>query len=257
MGEPHGSRSHVPPQTGLRVGLLATHPIQYYCPWYRALAALVDLEVFFSHRQSAEQQAAAGFGVKFDWDVPLLDGFKSTFLTNTAREPNVNTFWGCDTPEIGRIVRDRRFDAFVVHGWYTRSFWQAMMACWRTATPILVRGDSSLGTPRALWWRILKRPVFRAFISRFDGYLVVGERARAYLMYYGADASRCFDAPHSVDNHFFASRAERDRIHRENLRQQFGVPPDSVVFLFAGRFVERKRADLFVRAVAGAARHAR
>jgi hypothetical protein len=59
----------------LRVGILVTHPIQYYAPWYRALAAEVDLEVFFSHRQQPKGQADAGFGVAFEWDVPLLDGY--------------------------------------------------------------------------------------------------------------------------------------------------------------------------------------
>src|SRR5262245_11157808 len=98
-----------PGGTGLRVGLLATHPIQYYCPWYRELAKRVDLEVFFSHRQSATEQAAAGFGVDFDWDVPLLKGFQSTFLDNAARHPDVNTFWGCHTPGLAGIIRDRRF----------------------------------------------------------------------------------------------------------------------------------------------------
>jgi glycosyltransferase involved in cell wall biosynthesis len=237
----------------LRVGVLATHPIQYYCPWYRALAKTVDLEVFFSHRQTSSEQASAGFGVEFDWDVPLLEGFHSTFLPNAARHPSVNTFAGCHTPALAGIIRDRKFDAFIVHGWYTRSFWQAMIACWRTGTPILVRGDSTLGTPRASWWRLLKEPLFPLFISRFDGYLVVGDRAREYLVHYGANPSRCFNAPHSVDNQFFASLSNEARLERGGLRRHFGLPEHAVVFLFAGRFVDRKRPDWFVRAVARAA----
>lgn len=242
--------------TAPRVGLLATHPIQYYAPWYRALAKEVDLEVFFSHRQMPDEQASAGFGVTFDWDVPLLDGYHSTFLRNVAARPGVDSFWGCSTPELVGIIRRRRFDAFIVHGWSTASYWQAILACWRTRTPLLVRGDSTLTAPRAWWWRVVKPAIFGAFIPRFDGYLVVGTRARQYLLRYGADPSRCFDAPHSVDNVFFASACERQRRERVRLRGELGLPVDAVVLLFAGKFVEVKRPEMFVTAVAAASRQA-
>jgi glycosyltransferase involved in cell wall biosynthesis len=230
--------------------LLATHPIQYYVPWYRALAKEVDLEVFFSHRQSAEGQADAGYGRPFEWDVPLFDGYRHTFLRNVSAHPDVNTFRGCDTPEIADIIRERAFDAFIVHGWSTESYWQAMIACWRTRTPILVRGDSQLSTPRAWWWRAVKTPLFRAFISRFDGYLIVGSRAEEYLLHYGARRSRCFSAPHCVDNHFFESAAGRLATSRADLRRDFGVPADTTVFLLAGRLVDIKRVDVFIEAIA-------
>jgi glycosyltransferase involved in cell wall biosynthesis len=243
--------------TRLRIGLLATHPIQYYAPWYRALAQAVDLDVFFSHRQTPEGQAAAGFGVAFDWDVPLLEGYRHTFLRNVSRQPDVNRFRGCDTPELASVIQERAFDAFIVHGWSTKSYWQAMLACWRTGTPVLVRGDSNLQTPRAWWWRVAKYPMFRSFIPRFDGYLVVGARTREYLISYGADPAKCFETPHAVDNAFFEARAAVARPERLAIRRDLGVAEDALVFLFAGRFIDRKRPDLFVSAVAALASQGR
>ena len=236
-----------------RVGVLATHPIQYYAPWYRGLAEHCELEVFFSHRQTADGQAAAGFGVPFDWDIPLLDGYKSRFLHNTARTPDVGRFWGCVTPDIRDVIRRTRFDVFIVHGWSTASYWQAIRACWSTRTPVLVRGDSNLATPRSWIWRSLKRPAYRWFIPRFDGYLIVGTRAREYVMSYGADASRCFETPHAVDNEFFASRSDELRRDRTATRARFGLVAAGTVFLFAGRFIDRKQPLLFVRALKAAA----
>ena len=220
-------------ETRPRVGLLVTHPIQYYSPWYRALSAVVDLEVFYSHKQTARGQAEAGFGVAFEWDVPVTDGFTHTFLRNVSRHPDVNRFSGCDTPEIATIIRDRHYDAFIVHGWATRSYWQAMRACWRTHTPLLVRGDSHLATPRTSWWRSLKTPIYRWFIPKFDAYLTVGTRAREYLLAYGADPSRCFRAPHAVDNAFFASQAAAHRGDRVSLRREFGAAGRAHCHLYA------------------------
>ena len=46
-----------------RLAIVASHPIQYQAPWFRALATVTDLTVFFCHRQDAKGQADAGFGV--------------------------------------------------------------------------------------------------------------------------------------------------------------------------------------------------
>lgn len=238
----------------LAVGVLSTHPVQYHAPWYRLLAQLVDLKVFYCHQQSAADQARAGFGVAFEWDTPLLEGYHYRFLTNRAQHPDVSTFGGCDTPEIAALIRAQRFDAFLVHGWYVKSYWQAILACWQTGTPLLVRGDSQLGTARSALKRLLKTVLYRGFIPRFDAYLTVGRRAKAYLRHYGADERRMFFAPHAVDNRFFAERAHALAPQRAALRAAWGLPADAVVCLFAGKLADHKRPHDLVQAIARAAR---
>lgn len=237
-----------------RFGILATHPIQYYVPWYRALAqhAEIDLTVLYGGRPSPSDQAKAGFGVPFEWDIPLLDGYRYRFLKNRAIVPNVSTFLGCDTPDIQAIIRAEHFDVFTVHGWSTLSSWQAITACWQSRTPLLVRGDSCLTADRWHAKRWLRWPAHRWFISRFDAYLVVGQRARAYYRYYGADPKKMFDTPHAVDNEFFATRQAALQLERDHLRQRWGIPADAVVFLFAGKLISRKRPGDFLRAIARA-----
>ena len=78
----------------LRIGFLVSHPIQYYAPIFRALAKRCDLTVFFAHRQTAEGQAKAGYGVTFQWDVDLLSGYDSHTLTNVSRQPSTDLFCG-------------------------------------------------------------------------------------------------------------------------------------------------------------------
>ena len=236
----------------MTLGVLATHPIQYQAPLWRALARELDLHVYFAHRQTAAGQAAAGFGVAFEWDVPLTDGYAHTFLENRSRNPGTGTFNGCDTPGVADVVRAGRFDAFLVTGWNKKSYWQAMAACWRTRTPLLVRGDSQLGSPRAGWKRAAKEVAYRAFVPLFDGYLVVGERSREYYLHYGADPRRMHFVPHFVDAEFFRARAEA--ADRPALRDRYGLGSDARVVLFAGKFTDVKRPVDFVEAVAAVAR---
>lgn len=237
----------------MRLGLLATHPVQYHAPLYRALAQAFDLEVFFAHRQGAFATADAGAGAAFEWDVPLLDGYAHRFLANRARAPGVSTFWGTDTPELASVVARGRFDAFVVTGWYTRSLWQGLVACWRTGTPVLMRGDSHLVNPTSALRRAAKEVLYRAFIPRLDACLPAGQRSAAYFRHYGARADRVFVVPYSVDDELFARRTARLREDRATLRAQFGLHPDAQVFLFVGKLIPRKRLLDLVEATASLA----
>ena len=69
----------------LRLAVLASHPVQYYAPMFQELARRLELEVFYAHQATPDQQAAAGFGQAFEWDVDLLSGYRHTFLKNVAR----------------------------------------------------------------------------------------------------------------------------------------------------------------------------
>lgn len=230
-----------------RIGFLVSHPIQYYAPIFRALAGFCDLTVFFAHRPDAEQQARAGYGVAFDWDVDLLSGYESRFLANVARSPSTGRFGGCNTPGIADAIATGGFDGFVVAGWSLRSYWQAVRACRRDGVPVMVRGDSQLAGQRGGAARLAKAALFPALLRQFDGYLYVGQRNREYLEHYGAPADRLFFSPHCVDNDAFRAASEAARTASPGGSRRR--------VLFVGRLVEDKRPmDLMDAAARLAAR---
>src|SRR5213079_2936381 len=59
-------------------------------PLFRELAKRVDLTVLFMMRQTPKGQAASGFGVEFEWDTPLLQGYRHVFANNVATSPSTN-----------------------------------------------------------------------------------------------------------------------------------------------------------------------
>lgn len=230
------------------VGILASHPIQYLSPFYRALASYVDLTVYYAHRQTASDQAEAGFDVAFEWDVELFDGYKYEFLENVAGSPGVEHFSGCDTPGIKEQVIGGKFDLFIVTGWYLKAFWQAVNACKKNGVPVVVRGDSQLETPRSGFKKILKAVGYRFLLRRFDGFLSVGQRNREYLCNYGVSEDRIFFSPHFVDNELFSSRKDHSVAAQTLL--SLGAQPDSLTVLFVGKFTENKRPLDIVESVA-------
>jgi glycosyltransferase involved in cell wall biosynthesis len=223
----------------MRIGILASHPIQYQAPWFRGLAERGEVTVFFAHRQTPAQQARAGFGVAFDWDVDLLSGYDHVFLTNVSKHPSVESFGGSDTPEIRSIIERGKFDAFIVNGWYLKSFLQGARACRAAGLPVFIRGDSQLGMAQSRPRRMIKEITHRILLRQFDGFLYVGRRNAEYLRHYGAREDQMFFVPHFVDNEWFARKA--DASDRPAIRSGWGAGPESFVVLFAGKFIPKKR----------------
>lgn len=236
----------------MRLGILTTHPIQYQVPWFRRLAAEpgIDLTVFFCLIPDARQQGD-GFGVEFQWDLPLLEGYRHQLLRNVAPRPSVSCFRGCDTPEIARILGAGRFDAVIVNGWVVKSCLQALLACRRHRIPCLVRGESNALRPRP--WH--KRFVHRLLLRQYSGFLAIGKANRDFYLQNGVASSRIFMTPYGVANEWFAAQAATHRGQREEWRRQRGIPADAFVFLFSGKLIPKKRPLDILRAMAAPGQH--
>lgn len=237
-----------------RLAVVTSHPIQYHSPLFRALAQRVDLDVYYGHQQDAAGQAAAGFGVAFEWDVPLLGGYRHHFLRNVSATPGVSAFGECDTPDVGRVLAEGQYDACFITGWYLKSYLQALLACRRLGIPALSRGDSQLATRGASIVSLAKYLPYRALLAQFAGHLYVGQANRAYLRHFGVPDSKLFFTPHFVDNAFFAGRADEARTSgaRADIRRHAGADEQGRVMLFVGKLIDKKRPLDFVDAVARA-----
>ncbi len=232
----------------MRLGVLCSHPIQYYAPIFRELARRCDLVVHFAYQQTPAGQAAAGYGIEFEWDVDLLGGYEHRFLRNRSIRPGTTGFLGCDTPEISEVVATGGYDAFLVTGWNLKSYWQATIACRRWRVPLMVRGDSQLETSRNAAKRGLKRLIYPSLLNWFDACLYVGKRSRAYFRHFGVEEARLFFAPHCVDNDQFGRVGTKTA--GQAWRRANGIAQDKRTALFVGRLVEEKRPLDFLRGVA-------
>jgi len=231
-----------------KIGILTSHPIQYQSPIFRQLASISDLDVFFAHEQSPQDQADAGFNVRFNWDIDLLDGYRSRYLDNISRNPSVSRFAGCDTPEIKNIIRENGFDGFIVTGWNLKSFWQAITACRRAGVPVLVRGDSRHTRRTPVYKRIVKSVVYPWLLNQLDACLYVGKSNREYLQSYGVPENRLYFSPHCVDNIRFSEQSMKYKDSVYETRKAMGISEHAYVCLFVGKFIDIKRPIDLVRA---------
>jgi len=235
----------------LRVGALLTHPVQYYSPWFRHLAGLCDLKVYYAHQQTPEGQALAGFSEAFEWDVPLLDGYDWQWLRNLSRRPGLSHFDGCDTPEIGGIIRRERFDGFMIMGWNRKSYLQAGWAAIRSRTPLLMRTDSNLTSSRSKLKLAIKRPAYSMILPRAGQYLSPGRRTDDYLRHYAVPERRIHRLAHMIDVDRFRTGAEAARStgRARARRTRHGASDADFVLLLTGKLIPKKRPLLLLEAL--------
>jgi glycosyltransferase involved in cell wall biosynthesis len=239
----------------MRLAIISTHPIQYHVAWFRAMASRTDLDVhvYYCHRAIPQEHSRSGFGVEFDWDISLLDGYPHSFLQNVARQPGHGNFSGFDTPEVKEIIKSHEYDAVLVNGWHYKSAWQAIYACWQSRVKVIVRSDSHLHTPRSIAKRTIKYFTYRCFIPRFDACLAAGQWSREYFLHYGARPERIFLVPHSIDSERFQIEAKCLEPRRSELRKEKGLDNNAIVFMFSGKFIPKKRPMDFICAIERAA----
>ena len=209
-----------------KLAIVLSHPVQYYSPLFQTLSKEIELKVFYAFRPTATEQGKEGFGAAFQWDVDLLSGYTYEFIENVASSPSSSNYKGCDTPGIGKNLREYGATHIVSFGWHLKMYRQALTYAKRNKIPIAVRGDSLIN-PLLPWWKkVIKRIYYPFFLKQYDAFLSVGQRNRAYLNYYGVDDQKIIFSPHAVNHRFW-------KVERKS--------EGSCTFIWVGKFIALKR----------------
>jgi glycosyltransferase involved in cell wall biosynthesis len=231
-----------------------THPIQYFAPIWRGLARERDLSVrvhFFSDH-SVRGGLDRDFGVNVAWDVPILEGYDSRFL---SRDADIYRPGSVGISEPSRLLREGGFDSVLVNGYAYAFERQIVRAARKLGLRILFRGEVT-DDPRETARGALRSPLrglyLRWFYAHVDAFCYIGKRAREHFLGLGVEESRLFFSPYSVDSSLF--RAQRAEWDRERARRELGIPVDARVILFSGKLIPRK-APLLLLEAARSLRH--
>lgn len=240
----NGQRPEGPPKP--RLGILATHPIQYQVPLYRELVRRdrIDLEVAFLSDMGHRPYLDPGFGIPLAWDIDLLAGYPYRFL-KTGR--------GSLTGAIGtsQAITSwvRGHDAILAHGHNRPEMLWTVFQARRSGKPYLLRGEAHPSGSSHLWRRHLRRLIAGWSVRGAAATLPIG-RLNA-IFYYQYGSRRQFLAPYAIDNDRFIREAAAVRPFRGERLAELGLPSDRPVAVFAGKLTPRKRPLDLVEAIRG------
>ena len=234
-----------------RVGIVVSHPIQHFCPFYRALAAdgRIDLRVLFGSVAGSTPYHDKGFGQRVTWQPNILDGFDSRFLPGAERRTILDR--PIDNPSVSPLLQAFDADAVQVYGFYHPIALRAVWWAKRRHRKVLYCADSENMQHRSARTRLRKRLTLPWMFRAVDGFLTVGDCNEEYYRHYGVSNEKLFRSPYPVDEIQYRT-AMRDRVNaRARIRAAHHLPDDAIVVLYVGKLVQHKAVEDAIRAVAG------
>lgn len=215
-----------------RFNILTSHPIQYQAPFFRELALDpdIDLTVYFRKRIGVEMPFHdKGFQKSFKWDIPLCEGYKHAFVRNA--------------PQLIINLKKSKPDALMLYGWNSFLNILILFRAKSLNIPIFLYGENPLRHEfKKNWLKIFIKKIWLGFLfSKASAFLYIGEENREFYEFYGVREEKLFFAPYAVHNERFAKVAEESRSKKQELKKVFKIKKDSVVILFAGKLIEKKR----------------
>ena len=232
-----------------KLAIVTTHPIQYYAPIFRQLAARgnVQIKVFYTWPQSQQVKYDPGFGKAVRWDIPLLNGYDYAFIQNTAKNPGSHGFSGIQNPTLIREIAGWAPDALLVFSWSYRSN-LAVLRHFKGKIPVFFRGDSHLLDEKPGLKTQLRRSLLRWVYRHVDYAFYVGENNRQYFLKHGLKTGQLLFAPHVVDNDRFGENVPAKEAEALAWRRRLDIPQDAVVLLYAAKLEPKKDPQLLLKA---------
>lgn len=233
-----------------RLAAIFSHPIQYFAPLLRVLAAEpeVDLTVYYCSPRGTTAMQDPGFNRAVAWDIPLLQGYRYKFLPGLLGNPMDQWTYGPVNSGIVRELSRGGYDAVWVNGYMAVTNWLAMLTCEVKRIPVLLRGETNPCASGPARRRLPREIFLRTILPRVAGCLYIGTNNKAFYSRYGVPESRLFFTPYSVDNDFFRARALECGPQREAIRAAWGIHDNRPVILFAGKLISRKQPLLLLEA---------
>jgi glycosyltransferase involved in cell wall biosynthesis len=109
---------------------------------------------------------------------------------------------------------------------------------------VVMSESTAWDEPRFRWKEWIKRRL----VALYSSALVGGQSHRDYLIKLGLLGERIFLGYDAVDNIYFSDQCAAISSRREEVRQQYGLPP--AYFLASARFVEKKNLPRLLQAYA-------
>jgi glycosyltransferase involved in cell wall biosynthesis len=221
----------------LKVGVVSSHPIQYFSPVYDLLESrgVVDLVVAYGNDAGQRTVWDPGFGGQYQWDIDLVGGHRHEFLTRGGDANHFAKLRGYI--RVAHLIRG--WDVVVINGYATALTVVAIVVCRVFSVPYLLRSDTSTRLPHSI---ISPRHWWPRRASRWSaGGLSVGQQNSTIHRELGCPS--IYSAPFAIDVDRFQATASRVRPAQSAVRESLGLPENVPIVAFAGKFIDLKRPE--------------
>lgn len=228
----------------LKVDWFVSHPIQYFAPLFARLAKTVELHIYYYSDVSVKGKVDYEFGTKVKWDIPLLNGYKYTFLPNWSKSNSMRSrFLDAVNPRIIKTVFKSNADVIMVNGWSYASDWLVIIAAKLAGKKLWLRAETPMNQEERKGRKILfiKKLLLGKIVFPFFAHrcMYIGTESRKFFEHYKVNPEKLVFTPYAVDNDYFQNSYWD--VPELDLRRNLELPLDKKIILYSGKYIEKKR----------------
>lgn len=235
-----------------KVVIINSHPIQYAAPMYRFFVEKnLDMEAWYCS-QPTKDVVDKGFGIKVQWDVPLLEGYPIRFFKNLGWGAGFGFFGLINLGLIKAILQQPKNTIIWVNGWAFASFIIATVVAKISGKEVWMRGDNTLSNElkaKGAFTAVRRFFINRCLFALVDYFLYVGNQNRKYYKHSNVDDAKLIFVPHAVDNARWRSEFLQLKENIGSTKKELKVKQEKVV-LFVGKYIPIKRPLDLIKAFA-------
>jgi glycosyltransferase involved in cell wall biosynthesis len=227
------------------ISYFLSHPIQYISPLLEEMAKTFDLQVYYFSDASIKGAIDKGFAKVIKWDIPLLQGYKYTFIPNNSPSPGLsNRFFNLVNFGLIKSLKKDPSSIIIVNGWAYFSSILTIITARMLGKKVWLRGENPLSQEvrKNKKLLLLKNIMLRQFLFRFvNRFLYIGKESKRFFEFYGAKPNQLVYTPYGVDNNFFDAKYEILKHNTVSLKSRLGLPINKLIILFSGKYIYQKR----------------
>ena len=208
-----------------KLGVLITHPIQYFQPVFEELSknSKINTRVFFGCKAGANEYYDEEFEKLISWNSSPTSGFESQFITNTASIGELKGIAGCRKGiQAAQEIIKWGADSVLIFA-YTPTFITAATLWLKVLgrKSLILRADATDGAFRRNKFKKLARNVLLpAYYSLFDLVIPIGSESEEHYKRKGVTERKRRKALFSSNVYFFENKIkEIKKLKRTSLDQ--------------------------------------
>jgi glycosyltransferase involved in cell wall biosynthesis len=238
-----------------RLGVIFTHPTQHHSPLWQRLAKEKDLSISVFYLSDENAKSGSGdkeMGTNQPWDIDVLSGYTHQFLKNWTGDVSPKVRSSIFAPSLFSLISKKNFDAIWVSSFVNWSYRLAFLLCKMRGVKIISQNDGTLMAENGYFGLTNRRLRFLLYPSLFnltDYWLTTGNHNEIYLRHYGIHAAKMRRAPYPFDKTRFEQTIAASQEKIAALRTSFQWDEHTILYGFAGKWIDRKKPMDFIDAI--------
>jgi len=231
--------------------IIETHPIQYHAPVWKYLNQVlgIPVTVVYGSDFSVKGYQDKEFGTSFAWDVDLLGGYHSIFLSR-SEDGGAKSDSEVTTKGLAEAIDKVNPNLILSVGYSPKFHSKAVGIAKSFGKPLIFRAETNdQARVRGPFKQFLRDLFLKRFYRNFHALIHVGKRSEEHYQRLGFQTNSNTFSPYCVDPKPFVTEESFRLVCRNEVRQEIGAKQDQIVLLFCGKLSPRKAPDLILDAI--------